>query len=162
MKRCMKIYWINGKFDFKLKLTEADKIVLDKKLLECNDTRPCEIQREVRGLKWLSYWKATEFRVTLLYTGLVIFKDILSHEVYEHFKMLSIAIRILSCRYHIQNISVAEVLLNKYLEGCIDIYGIDSITSNFHAVCQIIEDLKTYNATLVEISTFPFKTNLQH
>ena len=64
MKRCMKIYWINGKFDFKLKLTEADKIVLDKKLLECNDTRPCEIQREVRGLKWLSYWKATEFRVT--------------------------------------------------------------------------------------------------
>ena len=74
--------------------------------------------------------------------------------------MLSIAIRILSCRYHIQNISVAEVLLNKYLEGCIDIYGIDSITSNFHAVCHIIEDLKTYNATLVEISTFPFENEL--
>lgn len=160
MKRCMKVYWINGKFDFNLKLTEANKIELGKLLVQCNETRPREIQREIRRLKWLSYWKATEFRVTLLYTGIVIFKDILPNEVYEHFKMLSLAIRILSCRYHLPNITVAEVLLNNYLEGCINIYGIDSITSNFHALCHVIEDLKMYNATLVEISTFPFENEL--
>lgn len=161
MKRCMNVYWINGKFDFNLKLTEGDKIDLNKRLIQCNETRPREIQREIRGIKWLSYWKATEFRVTLLYTGIVIFKDILSREVYEHFKKLSLAIRILSCRYHLPNINVAEVLLNDYLEGCINIYGIDSITSSFHAVCHIIEDLKIYNATLVEISTFPFENELR-
>ena len=74
--------------------------------------------------------------------------------------MFSIDIRILSCRYHFQNIRVAEVLLNNYLESCIDIYGIDSITSNFRAQCHIIEDLKVYNATLVEISTFPIENEL--
>lgn len=160
MKRCMLVYWINGKFDFELKLTEGDKIELNKLLAQCNETRPREIQREVRGIKWLSYWKATEFRVTLLYAGIVIFKDILPNKVYEHFKMLSLAIRILSCRYHQPNMKVAEALLNDYLEGCIDIYGIDSITSNFHAVCHIIDDLKTYNATLVDISTFPNENEL--
>lgn len=40
-------------FDLNLTRTEADKINLDKRLLECNDARPRENQREVRGLKWL-------------------------------------------------------------------------------------------------------------
>lgn len=141
-------------------LTEADKVQLDKLLLLCNETRPAEIQREVRGIKWLSYWKATEFRITLLYTGLVIFNGILPKEVYEHFKLLCLAIRILSCRYHRPNIVVAKNLLEIYLEGCIDIYGIDSITSNFHAICHVVEDLELYNAILPDISSFPFENAL--
>lgn len=160
MKRLMKTYWLGGKFNFDLKLSQNDKLLLDERLLKCNDTRPREIQREVRDLRHLSYWKASEFRVTLLYTGFVIFKGILPVEVYEHFKFLAIAVRILTCRHHIKNILVAEVMLKFFLESCIDIYGNDSITSNFYALCHVVDDLRHYDATFHDISTFPFENQL--
>lgn len=43
-----------------------------------------------------SRWKAVELRQCLLYTGMVIFKDVLSKDLYDHFLQLVISIRILS------------------------------------------------------------------
>lgn len=82
MKRLAKTYWIDGEFGYQWKLTDDDTTKLDTSLLQCDSMRPQEIQRNIRGLKWQSFWKATEFRVLLLYVGLVILEDVLPPAVY--------------------------------------------------------------------------------
>lgn len=54
-------------------------------LLRCR--MPREIHRAVRGLDCLKFWKGTEYRTFGLYLGLVILKDYLSEEIYQHFML---------------------------------------------------------------------------
>ena len=48
--------------------------------------------RKAQSLDNIERCKATELRQILLYTGKIIFKDILNSEYYEHFLTLNIAI----------------------------------------------------------------------
>lgn len=118
-----------------------------------------DFQRSIRTLKCLKFWKGSEYRVFLLYLGPVILKDFLSSEVYEHFLHLSTAVTILSCKYYSQYLDIAQILLNYYVEQFIDIYGIDSISSNVHNICHVI-DVRKFGY-LPEISSYPFE-NLGH
>lgn len=52
--------------------------------------------RKPRSLDDLKYFKGTEFRLIVLYTGMVLFKPFLNRVQYTHFLYLSIALRILS------------------------------------------------------------------
>lgn len=128
----------------------------------CNKTKPAEIQRNIRGLKFLKYWKGTEYSVFLSYLGILILPEILNVEAYEHFMLLSLAITILSSKHYISKyIHIADQLIKDYLEGCIDIYGIDSISSNFHNLCHVVEDTQKLGF-LNGISTYPFENHLGH
>lgn len=122
---------------------------------------PSEIHRAVRQLDTIRFWKALEFKHFLLYYGFVILKDVLPSEVYCHFLLLFSAIRILSCQIYIDKfMHIAETFISTYLEQYLDIYGCESITSNVHNLCHLIDDVKRFGALLV-ISTYPFE-NLLH
>ena len=86
--------------------------VINTKLLCCSGKLPSEFNRQPRSLEDLNYWKATELRSFLLYTGMVVLKDVIKKEVYNHFVCLNIAIILLCCSDdNRRNASTAETFL---------------------------------------------------
>lgn len=49
--------------------------------------------------------------------------------------------------------------MNSYIEGFIDIYAIDSVSSNVHILCHVIDDVKKFGP-LPGISSYPFENHL--
>lgn len=119
MRRCIR-GWTHGSFNFTKKNQTKfdDKQIrrLSELLESVNSTKPSDINRAIRGLKFLKFWKGTEYRTLLLYTGMVVLKEILSDEVYEHFMLLSCAVRILSSGEYTRFVPIARALLVDYIE----------------------------------------------
>lgn len=92
---------------------------------------PVEFQRKPNEnsrkhpLRDINRWKGTELRQSLLHTGIIIFKNILSSDVYQYFLVLFVAIRILASKSSDSNfITHANQLLHFFVEKFIDLYGI--------------------------------------
>lgn len=144
---------------------EIDEI--SKLLTEVNRTLPHEIHRSIRTLDHLSYWKGTEFRTILLYVGIVVFEKVLPVDHYTLFLKLACAVRICSTDAYANYLPLARTLFNEYIEGCITLDGIDSITSNIHHLAHIVDDveylgnLNTINAYQFENALFQMKSLLK-
>lgn len=93
MRKCLH-GWIRGTYNYKTKFTASDIDKISKFLLECNDTKPMEIHRSIRGLDYIKFWKGSEFRTFLLYLGPVILQNLLRTEVYIYFLTLFCAVTI--------------------------------------------------------------------
>jgi len=91
---------------------------------------PSEIQRTVRALDCLKFWKGIKYRTFGLYLGLVILKDYLSEEIYQHFMLFFCGIVICYSRSYSKYLHVADKLFKIFIEYYIKIYGINSI--NIH------------------------------
>lgn len=154
--------WTRGGFNFHTKFSARDISLISALLRECNSSMPTEIHRAIRGLDTLAFWKGLEFRTFLLYVGPVVLKDFLPEDAYTHYLQLFCAIRICSsekffnCPEYSQ---VAESLLKDFVEQYIHLYGIDSIGSNVHNLCHLIEDVKRFGI-LPKISAYPFENML--
>lgn len=59
---------------------------------------PSEFCRLPRSLTEIQYWKATEFRLFLLFSGYIVLKGKLKKELYSNLLLFSFAIRILICK----------------------------------------------------------------
>lgn len=136
---------------------------INSALSKLSNEMPTEIHRAVRDLSTLHFWKATEFHNFLLYLGIIALKDVIPVIEYEHFMLLSIAIKLCSSDAYkslIHNTDLLERLLDDYIEKYINIYGEHTISSNVHNLCHLIEDVKRFG-NLNTISTYPFE-NLLH
>lgn len=110
MKRLLHL-WCKGKKNVRLEPISIKRI--SELSLEMRKYIPKEFARKSRSLDDLDRWKATEFRLFLLYTGMVVLKDIIPRHLYEHFMCFSLAIRILCGKSHHSplNIDYARELL---------------------------------------------------
>ena len=81
---------------FNGRLSKSSLNEITSRLLLFKEKLPCECARQPRSLNELDWWKATELRSFLLYTGPIALKGILSSSYYKHFLSLSLSIRILS------------------------------------------------------------------
>lgn len=114
-------------------------------------------------MQFIKFWKATEFRTTLLYFGIVAFKDILDEKVYVHFLQLCLAIRLFSCQTYVNNVSykrVARKLLDDFCSNFIKIYGSNAVVSNIHNISHIFDDVYNFGP-LSDISTYSFENKLR-
>ena len=66
-KRFINDYWTNPGNAAKLSKINLEK--LSERLKYLSNRIPCEFQRTVRNLNDLTHWKATEYRMFLLYYG---------------------------------------------------------------------------------------------
>lgn len=162
MKFCFRI-WSDGTPTYKNKWSTDDKNKIDQMIYYCNKNLSSDINRQVRSLKFIKYFKATEFRTILLYTGLVIFKTTLPKHIYEHFLHLCLAVRLISCRTYVKSENLkrlARVLFLEYFKSFINYYGPESIVSNIHNIIHIMDDVD-HLGPLTEISTYPFENYLR-
>lgn len=95
---------------------------------------------------------------------MVHFKSVLSEKEYLHFLLLSLATRLYSCQYYVQNANlrkIARKLLNEYCEKFVEIYGECEVVSNIHNISHIAGDIEKLGS-LNEISTYPFESFLHN
>lgn len=164
MKRVLKI-WMKGTKTYKKKWSTDMHASINRNILQWNKELPNEIHRKIRDLKYVSYWKATEFRTMLLYYGIVAFKDILNEVEYTHFLQLCLAIRMCSCQNYVSKycksaVKIPQKLLSEYCKNFVKIYGNSSVVSNIHNIAHIYDDVEKFGS-LIEISTYPFENFLK-
>ncbi|KAM7306446.1 uncharacterized protein ISCGN_010150 [Ixodes scapularis] len=112
------------------------------------------VTRLPRSLNERSFWKASEWRLWLLFYALPCLVDILPLEYWKHLSKLSQAIHIL-LRETItaDEIKRAENLLIDFVGRCEALYGVASLTFNVHQllhlpnsvdICKVLkpEDIK--------------------
>lgn len=122
---------------------------------------PKEFSRSPRSLEELEYWKATEFRSFLLYSGPIVLKGRLKKSLYKHFMLLHCAIRLLlsgdTCMVYND---VANDLLRQFVEEYSFLYGEEYITYNVHGLIHIAHFVKIHGP-LDKFSAFKFENYLQ-
>lgn len=120
---------------------------------------PREFQRAVRGLDCLTHWKATEYRTFLHYVGIVALKDHLIPEAYDHFLLLSCSITICSSKRYFARLNVARLMLEEFIEGYIELYGVEYITSNVHNLSHLVDEVEIFGE-LDTFTAYPFENML--
>lgn len=164
MKRllCHKRYgWIHGKPPHKLRARDVNKI--SENLLKIKRYIPCEFSRKTRSIVECKRYKATEFRFLLLYAGPIVFKDILSPKVYNHFITFSLASSLMISQYYsrLENyILYANDLIKHFICQSIKIYGPDFVSHNIHNFLHLCDCVKLYGS-LDNCSAFPFENFMQ-
>lgn len=161
-KRSM-IRWIYGEKGYNRKWNK-NKVALVSRLLEnCDKYMPSDFVRGVRNLDVLRKWKALEFRTLLLYVGMVVLKDVLPKDEYDHFLLYSCAVRICSCKLYKDLVPIAEKMFQTYIRKYISLYGEQSITSNVHLLAHVCEDMRHSNVdNVMELSTYRYEDCLGH
>ena len=99
---------------------------------------PHDCNRKPRSLDDLKHWKASEFRLFVLFTGLPCLRDaVLSNEfsvdLYYHFALLTTAL----CKLHSVPLSKvcvekSQVLLDNFVRLLPNLYGQQECTFNSH------------------------------
>lgn len=132
---------------------------ISEELLRYNETKPVKIHRKIRSLRHIHFWKATEFRTVILYTGIVLFKDCVPGNEYELFLKLFRAIAICSTKKYEPYLPLPRTLLIEFIEGHITTYAMESITSITHNLIHLVDEVEFFG-DLNSFSTHPFENCL--
>lgn len=116
------------------------KIFLERKCI------PKDFPRKCRTFTELANWKATEFRLFTLYTSVVILRDSVSDEVYDHYLHLICGYRLLCTKNAQLNASTSDILFQRFVENYPAIYGEDRLSYNIHNLLHISECVERYGA----------------
>jgi len=130
-------------------------------LLFLKSSMTSDFSRFPRGLNEVPRWKATEFRLFLLYIGPIVLKDILNNECYLHFMCLHICFRILLVKNSSDElIEFVEKLLSYFVQKFGIIYGQKFMSHNVHGLLHIVDDYKKFGP-LDDSSCFPFENYMK-
>ena len=143
------------------RLSESQIAQINERLIQMTNQFPSEFQRKPRTLDQRQFFKATEFRLFLLYTGPIVLKGIVKRDFYQHFLLLSCAIRILATedpQFRTgARINIAEQMLKTFVENASEQYGILFPVYNIHNLLHLHEDVRKHNAPLDAMSCFAFE-----
>ena len=123
---------------------------------------PFEFKRKMRPMSELAYWKASEFRLFLLYAGVVVLKnrDLLDKCYYRHFVKLASALRLLLISDSTDDdISLCSKFLIEFCEECSSLYGRGFLSYNVHGLIHLVHDFKLFGS-LDFVSCFSFESFL--
>lgn len=150
--------WCKGQIPYKESKQHVD--YLSGKLSSYNSCFPVEFNRKPRGIGELEYWKGTEYRTFLLYSGPVALKNILSVEKYNHFMLLSVGVRMLLNKNNSQWIPLARKCLEEFIAGVTEFYSSRFITYNMHSLIHLADDAEKFGS-IESVSAFPFENYMQ-
>lgn len=151
--------WRNGTFrNSDTKWPAETTIKVSDYLNQCK--MPAEFHRVVRNLECLSHWKGTEFRTFLHYIGIVVLKDHLSREAYEHFLLMFCSVTICASKQYSRMLPVAHQMLLQFIEIFAELYGEHHITSNVHNLAHVVDDVERFGE-LESFSAYPFENQLR-
>lgn len=120
-----------------------------------------DFSRYPRSLSDVSRWKATEYRLFLLYTGPIALQGILKDDVFKHFLCLHVCFRILlTPSIGIDLIDYCEKLLAYFVDKYEKLYGKEFNSLNIHGLLHIVDDYRKFGS-LERCSCFPFENYMK-
>ena len=148
-------------------LKDDQKIKFNEAILQMSVHLPKEFNRKGQTLDQLCNWKATEYRLFLLYTGPVILKEILSDELYGHFLYFHGAITILASPniFRLSDekkkkwIDFAKHCLQYYVQKFGTLYGEHNVVYNVHSLIHLADDCRVHG-DIESFSAFMFESYL--
>ncbi|KAL6419540.1 hypothetical protein ACFW04_013798 [Cataglyphis niger] len=156
MKKMLNL-WIKGHQISRLRSAQVQELSRD--IIELREYIPIEFARRPRGINELDRWKATEYRIFLLYLGSIILNKYLNANYFQHFCVLHTAIRILSHPEDCNNLNANQLLLY-FVKMFKILYGNDNLVYNVYNLIHLSEDVKRYGS-LNTFSAFPFENSLK-
>ena len=152
--------WLKGKLPYRISSAMISNT--STRLLELAPYIPTEFARRPRSLSELDYWKATEYRQFVVYTGPIVLHGILSGEKYEHFLLLHTAMYILlSCNAQISAWNkFAQDMLQVFVHKAPSLYGKEFLIYNMHSLIHLADDARKFGP-LDNISAFCFENHMQ-
>jgi len=129
---------------------------ISARLITFKNSIPCDFVRKCRSLDDLSRWKATEFRLFLLYVGVVAIHSIVPKKIYRHFLSLSIAMTIFLSPNFRNLANVANILMVQFVKDFGILYGEHFISYNVHGLIHLFDDFNKF-CPLDTISCFKFE-----
>ena len=155
MKKLLNL-WTKG--PLKNRISAANKDTISASLISLCNSISSDFNRRPRGIDESDYWKSTEWRTFLLYTGCVVLKPVLKPELYDNFAILCVAIRLLLTPTE-KNIDTAQILLENFVKDFTQIYGAHSVVYNIHALVHLPSEVRKHGS-LESFSAFPFENFL--
>lgn len=151
--------WIGGDLHYRLQ-SKAVEEISTRLVTQLKPSIPVEFVRKPRAMNCLKQWKATEYRLILLYTGPLAFKSVLRKNVYTNFLILHVIIRILSSQDLNEYLSYAQDLILFFIKTFIKIYGIENMSHNVHSFVYLVNDVKKFGP-LDNFSAFKFENYMR-
>ena len=152
--------WVIGPLEVRL---ESIKVkYLSNLIMETVPFITSDFVRKPRSVSELKYWKATEFRLFLLYVGPVVLRSILPSHLYNHFLLLHCSIRILAgenaCvpEYNI----CAKNMLKEFVRLVAQFYSRKDLVYDVHSLIHLPDDVLSFGP-LDNFSAFPFESYLK-
>ena len=130
--RKLLLAWIRGRREIWLSSTQICE--LNKRLIADKSFIPSVFSRLPHTLDEVDRWKATKFRLFMLYTGKLVLRGILPPQLYQHFLAFSVALSILVSP------SLAANHRNYTHEPLL--YGKDFLVYNVHALMHVASEAK--------------------
>lgn len=158
MRKLLNI-WVHG--NLRVRLPGRLINLLSERLISFSNFIPIEF-RKSRTLSELSYWKATEYRMFLLYLGPVALKGILRTALYENLLLFHCSIIILCSKNYISKLGtkLTSELIAMFIRHSEDIYGSEFLIYNVHVLCHLSHEVEKYGP-LDNFSAFSFENYLR-
>ena len=154
------LYWKGPVGPLQVRLNRKVICDLSFRLLRLKEFVPVEFARKPRSLDEVMRWKATEFREFMLYSGMLVLRHILSDDLYQHFMLLFVSMRILVSQQLSQlYCDYAHELLVKFVSDAAVLYGNDILVYNVHCLVHLANDVKRLGC-LEDFSAFTFENKL--
>jgi len=157
------LLWMGSikKAPLSVRLQTIKVLTISNNLLLLKPFITSDFSRLPRGLNEVPRWKATEYRLFLLYSGPIVLQGMLNEDCYSHFMCLHICFRILlTSNIESELIHFCEKLLIYFVDKFGKLYGKHFISHNVHGLLHIVDDYAQYGA-LDNCSCFPFENFLQ-
>lgn len=123
---------------------------------------PSEFARLPRSIDDIEYFKATELRNFVMYTGAIVLQGKLKKAFYNHFMLLVFAVRILACAETCQTLNdKASQLLKKLVTDYATLYGQHLISYNVHSLIHL-PMFSMIHGPLDSFSAFRYENYLQY
>lgn len=140
-----------------VKLNKIDKLNMSTILLGLSPYIPKEFARKPRSFNEVHRWKATEFRQFLLYTGVVVLKEILPLFLYNHFLLLHCTYRILLHPMAFNgDLTVVDKMIQRFVKNFSRYYGNSNVSYNVHNLLHLRECANQFGP-LTDISAYPYE-----
>jgi hypothetical protein len=136
---------------------------ISRRLIAMKSCIPVEFNRKCRSLRDLKHWKATEFRMFVLFVGPVALCKILNDKLFKHFLLLHSAIFILCSKLARDSnwVLYAGELLNQFVAEISDHYYKEFYMFNVHSLLHLHLDVLNLGP-LDMFSAFEFENSMQY
>ncbi|CAN8028629.1 unnamed protein product [Ixodes persulcatus] len=154
-----KILWFRGSKTYRLGNAVRDE--MSRKCVELAQFVASDFSRKPRTFSDLDRWKATEFRMFVLYNGPLILAKCLPESMYKNVMVLHCGLAILASTSPSEDfLCYAERLLVFFVRTYISIYGESAVSHNVHGLIHLGQDVRTHGP-LEMWSSFPFENFMQ-